>query len=167
MNKNINTSLIGIVSDQIREMLGDDFDAETFWDSLDGETDALDIADHVIAKMQDDAALAAATKAQADALSARAKRLSERQNAHKKALLTLLNAAGENKLERPAATVSRRKGSVSVRITDEADIPSQLMTIKTVKSPDKAAIKKQIEADGTVPGAELVRGDETVTVRVA
>lgn len=167
MNLRADIPLIEMVSQQLLEMLGDDFDRDTFWDTLDGETDALDIADRIIAKMQDDAALAAAAKAQADALAARAKRLSARDKAHKAALLTLLDATRQKRLERPAATVSRRSGAVSVRIVSEADIPSQLTTTKTITSPDKAAIKKAIEAGETIPGAELERGPDGVTVRVA
>lgn len=167
MNKHINIGLIEQVSAQLVEMLGDDFDAETFWDTLDGETDALDIADHIIRHMQDDAALAAAAKAQAEALAMRAKRLASREGAHKKALLALLDATGQKKLERPCATVSRRKGSVSVNITNADDVPSQLCTVKTVTTPDKTAIKKQIDAGETVPGAELVRGPDGVTVRIS
>lgn len=167
MNTHINIGLIEQISAQLVEMLGEDFDPETFWDTLDGETDALDIADRILSKMQDDAALASAAKAQADALSMRAKRLEGREGAHKKALLTLLDATGQKKLERPCATVSRRKGSVSVNITNADDVPSQLCTVKTVTSPDKAAIKKQIDAGETVPGAELVRGPDGVTVRIA
>lgn len=163
----VNTPLIAAVSSELMDMLGDDFDADTFWDSLDGETDALDIADRILSHMQQDAALAAAAKAQADALAMRAERLGEREKAHKAALLALLDATGQKKLERPLATVSRRTGSLSVRITDETSIPSQLCTVKTTTAPDKTAIKKQIEAGETVPGAELVRGDDSVTVRIA
>lgn len=162
----LNTAFIAGMADQIREALGDDFDAETFLDTLDGETDALDIADTLIRDMQEAEALAAATKALADDYAARAKRIGNRPRAIKAALLTLLDAIGERKLERPAATVSRRAGSVAVHITDADAVPSQLCTVKTVTAPDKAAIKAQIEAGETVPGAELVRGDDTVTVRV-
>lgn len=166
MNMRANIPLISQISADIADMLGDDFDPDTFWDTLDGETDVLDIADHIIRKMQEDAALAAASKAQADDLAKRAKRIGERANAHKAALLTLLDASGQKKLERPAATVSRRKGSLSVAITDEREVPSQLMAIKTTAAPDKTAIKKQIEAGVDVPGAALVRGNDSVTVRV-
>ena len=60
-------------------------------------------------------------------------------------------------------TVSRTTGRLSLQITDEASIPSQL-TVTTV-SPDKAAIKAQLEAGEAVPGAALVRGEDSVTVR--
>jgi len=158
------TNYIATVSAELTEMLGDDFDAETFWDSLDGETDALDIIDHLLASMQEDEALADATKAQASELSARASRVASRASAKKKALGTILDAANQKKIERPRGTVSRLAGRLSVQITDEASVPSQLC--KTTVTPDKTAIKKQLEAGEAVPGAELVRGPDTVSVRV-
>lgn len=166
MNIYADIPLIRQVSAVLADMLGEDFDEATFWDSLDGETDVLDIADRVIARMQEDAALADAAAAQAAALASRAARLTARGTAHKAALLHLLDAAGQKKLERPAATISRRAGSVSVNITNEDDIPSQLMTVKTTTAPDKAAIKRAIEAGETIPGAELVRGPDSLIVKV-
>lgn len=159
--------LIERVSQMLTDALGDDFDPDAFWETLDGETDALDIADRIILQMQNDKALAEAAKAQADALAARAKRIGEREKAHKSALLAILDASGQKKLERPCATVSRRAGSLSVQIVNPDDIPSQLRTVKTTETPDKAAIRKSIEAGEKVPGAELVRGADTVTVRVS
>jgi hypothetical protein len=164
MNAPININLISTISEQLREMLGDDFDAETFWDTLDGETDAGEIMDRVLSSMNADSALADAAKSQADELAARSKRIRERATAKKSTLKLILDATGERKAERPAATVSLMKGRVSVQITDDQSIPSQLC--KVVTSPDKTAIKKQLEAGEEVPGAELVRGDDTVSVRV-
>lgn len=164
MNVRPDISLISRVAEYLRDMLDEDFDSETFLDTLDGETDALDIADRLIASMQDDEALADAAKAQAAELSARAKRIAERAAAKKRTLGLILDATGERKLERPRATVSRMSGRVSVHITDEASVPSQLC--KTTVTPDKAAIKAQLDAGETVPGAELVRGEDTISVRV-
>lgn len=142
-------------------------DEEAFWETLDGETDALDMIDTFLATMQDDEALAAAIKAQIDTLAARKSRLEMRAASKKAVLGKILTAAGMKKAERPRGTVSIRPGSLSVRITDEADIPSQLMREKVTRAPDKTAIKKHLEAGEAVPGAELVRGDDTVSVRVA
>lgn len=165
MNMHTNIPLISQVSETLRDMLGDDFDAEAFWDTLDGETDALDLMDHMLAKRAEDAALAAAAKAQADALSKRAKRIGDRDNAHKSAIMALLKATGERKVERPGGTVSLQRGRLSVHITDEKSVPTQLC--KTTVTPDKAAIKKQLDGGEDVPGAELARGDETLSIRVA
>ena len=165
MNARFDPRLIETVAAELRDMLGEDFDESTFLDSLDGETDALDVADALIAGMQDAEALATAAKAQADALKARADRLKARSAAYKGRMLTLLDAIGQKKLERPGATISRRTGSLSAQITDEASVPSQLS--KIVQTPDKTAIKKQLEAGEAVPGAELARGEDGVTVRVS
>lgn len=164
MNIQHDISLIERLSAELREYLGDDFDPETFWDTLDGETDALDIADRLIANMLSDKSLVEAARVEEKDLATRRKRIEAREEAVKRTLLTLLNATGEKKLERPRATISKRSGSPSVHITDEASIPSQLT--KTVTSPDKAAIKKQLQQGEDVPGAELVVGDDTIAVRV-
>ncbi|MFP4239818.1 MAG: siphovirus Gp157 family protein [Rhodosalinus sp.] len=164
MNIRPDLTLIERIAAMLRDELGDDYDDDTFLDTLDGETDALDIADALIASMQDDEALAAATKEQADALAFRARRIGARAATKKRALLSVIDAIGVKKLERSRATVIRRNGSLSVQITDETAVPSQLC--KVVRTPDKTAIKRQIEAGEDVPGATLARGPDGVTVRV-
>lgn len=140
-------------------------DEETYLDTLDGETDVLDILDAELAAMQGDDALAEAIKSQESALRSRRHRIEMRASAHRRNLRLLLSHAGLKKAERPCATVSIRLGSMSVAITNEADVPTQLMREKVTRSPDMAAIKAQIEAGETVPGAELVRGEDIVSVR--
>ena len=151
-------------ADEVRAELGDDFDHQTFIDTLDGLTDVSDIADKLIADMLDADALADAMRAQIADLTARRDRFDRRQDAIRRVLLDLLNATGEKKLERPRATISRRAGVASVQIVDETSIPSQLC--KTTVAPDKAAIKAQLLAGETVPGAQLVTGPDGLTVRV-
>jgi hypothetical protein len=126
-------------------------DEDLYQDMIEGETDALDLLDSQIASMQNDEALAEAIKAQEANLKARRERIEWRADAHKKAALLIMNAAGLKKAERPRATISVRPGSVSVQITDEAEIPTQLMREKITRAPDKAAIKAQLEAGETVP----------------
>lgn len=167
MNIRADLGHIAAVSALLRDILGSDPDETAFLDTLDGETDAVTIADLLIAKMLDDEALVEAMDVQLKALADRKARLYRRQSTAKEAIGALLDAMGLKKLERPRATVSRRAGSMSVRITDEASIPSQLCTVKTITSPDKAAIRRQIEAGEAVPGAELVRGEDGLSVRVA
>lgn len=164
MNIRPDFNLIRRMADEIRDALGDDFDADAFVDTLDGETDAADIADRLIAELSDAEAMADAIRGQEADLKARRDRYTARGEAFRRQMLTLLEAIGEKKLERPRATVSRRAGLPSVQITDEKAIPSQLC--KTTVSPDKAAIKAQLMAGETVPGAQIVVGDDGVTVRV-
>lgn len=151
-------------ADEIRAELGDDFDTETFIDTLDGVTDAADIADRMIADMLAAEAMGEAIRGEISDLTARRDRYDARKDAFRRQLLSLLDATGEKKMERPRATISRRAGLPSVQITDETAIPSQLC--KTTVAPDKAAIKAQLMAGESVPGAQIVMGADGVTVRV-
>ncbi len=164
MNIRPDFTMIQLMATEIRAALGDDFDPDAFLDTLDGETDAADIADRFIAELSEAEAMAEAIKAQEADLRARRGRYEMRGEAFRRQLLNLLDAIGEKKIERPRATVSRRAGLPSVQITDETAIPSQLC--KTTIAPDKAAIKAQLLAGEIVPGAVIVIGDDGVTVRV-
>ena len=164
MNEHANIGLIEQISAQLTDLLGEDFDADTFWDTLDGETDVMDIFGILIREREEATAYAAASKALADDFTARQRRLAARASAIAQSMGAVLDAAGQRKVSHPLATISRTQGRLSVAITNEADIPSQLC--KVVSSPDKTAIKKQLEAGESVPGAELVRGKDGVTVRV-
>lgn len=163
MNIRANLSLVAAMAEMLAPYRDDE---ETFLDTLDGETDCLDLLDREIKAMQSDEALADAIRAQISDLTARRDRIDMRAAAHRKNMALVLDAIGISKAERPLATVSKRPGNLSVQITDEVDLPSQLMREKTTYSPDKAAIKSLLEAGENIPGAELVRGADILTVRV-
>lgn len=162
MNAHIDLPLIERVSALLRDMLGEDFDAETFWDSLDGETDAMDIVGRLIRERVEADAMADACKEAAATYTARKQRMDARSKAVNAALGALLDATGEAKVAHPLGTVSRTKPRQRVEITDEAAIPSQLCK----RVPDAAAVKAQLEAGEEVPGAILVTGEAGVMVRV-
>ena len=95
------------MSDQIRLLTGDDQD--TFLDTLDGETDAMDILGKLIQERTEAAAYEVAMKDLAATYSTRAKRMNARQNAISVTIGQLLDAMGETKVKHPMATVSRTK----------------------------------------------------------
>lgn len=163
MNIRANIPAIQAVAAMLRSM-GIDEDDQAFADSIEGETDLMEAADAILAKEADDAALITAIGAQMEALAARQARLKARMGSSRKALLALLDASGMKRMERPAGTISRAAGSERVQITDEADIPSQLLRVKTTTAPDLTAIKAHLKAGEAVPGAELVRGDDSVRI---
>lgn len=158
-----NLTLIEAISNELADYRDD---AEAFWTTLDGETDVVNLLDTFLAGIQNDEALVAAIREQEAALKARRERIDMRAAAKKRVLGQILAAAGMKKAERPRATVSLSPGRMGVRIVNEEDIPSQLMREKVTRAPDKAAIKAQLEAGETVPGAELERGADVVTIRV-
>jgi hypothetical protein len=149
------------MSDNIRAMCGDDQD--TFLDTLDGETDAMDILGALIKERNEMLGNEAALKELAKQYKERADRMNAKADAIAQTMGHLLDAMGERKVQHPFATVSRTKARARVVIEDEHQIPTQLMKIK--KSPDLTAIKAQMDAGEYVPGAAIALGNEGVTVR--
>lgn len=149
------------MSDNIRALCGDDQD--TFLDTLDGETDAMDILGTLIKERNEMLGNEAALKELAKQYKERADRMNAKADAIAQTMGHLLDAMGERKVQHPFATVSRTKPRARVVIEDEHQIPSQLMKVK--KSPDLTAIKAQMDAGEYVPGAAIVLGNEGVTVR--
>lgn len=163
--KPINKDQIRAIADEIRDMLGEDFDDQTFWDTLDGETDAGEILDRQIWRYQTDQHLIDSIKEHEASLRQRRQRIEARVEAGKRAILLIMDAVDAKKVERPCATISKRAGTQSVTITDEGDVPSQLCRV--VSSPDKTAIKKALLAGETVPGCELTTGPDGITIRTS
>lgn len=149
------------MSDNIRALCGDDQD--TFLDTLDGETDAMDILGTLIKERNEVLGNEAALKELAKQYKERADRMNAKADAIAQTMGHLLDAMGERKVQHPFATVSRTKPRARVVIEDEHQIPSQLMKVK--KSPDLTAIKAQMDAGEYVPGAAIALGNEGVTVR--
>ena len=159
---NPNLPLIERLAADLRAEIGDD-DTDALLDTLDGETDVLDITDTLLSELGEAEAWEEAAKRMAERYALRAKKMADKQRTLKRLLGSILDATGEKTLRRPLATVSRTRPHVSVVITDEESVPTQLCRIS--KSPDKAAIKAQLEAGETVPGAELQAGAPGVAVR--
>jgi hypothetical protein len=149
------------MSDNIRAMCGDDQD--TFLDTLDGETDAMDILGALIKERNEMLGNEVALKELAKQYKERADRMNAKADAIAQTMGHLLDAMGERKVQHPFATVSRTKARARVVIEDEHQIPTQLMKVK--KSPDLTAIKAQMDAGEYVPGAAIALGNEGVTVR--
>ncbi len=162
MNIHANIEAIRDIASTIREMLGEDFDDQTFLDTLDGETDAMDMLGHLIKSRVEAQETEKAMKEIAATYAARAKRFNSQAAACVKGMGKLLDAIGEKRVTHKLGTVSRAKPRVSLDIEDPALIPSQLC--KSV--PDNTAIKAQLEAGESVPGASLKTGEPGLTVRV-
>lgn len=158
----INYEEIRRMSDNIRAMVGDDEDC--FLDTLDGETDAMDVLGKLIQERQEIQANEVAVKALAKTYQERAAKLNAKADAISQTIGHLLDAIGAKKVAHPLATVSRTKARQSVLVTNPEEIPTQLT--KTKRSPDLVAIREQLEAGEFVPGAEMKLGNPGVTVRV-
>jgi hypothetical protein len=97
-------------------------------------------------------------------LKARCDRFDRRSDVMRALMFKLLQEAGVRKVELPIATLSIRVGQQKVVITDEAELPDELVRIK--REPDRVKIKQYIESGMEVPGATLSNREESLTIRV-
>ena len=161
---NTNPTLTAIqaaaIADFIREQYGDDEDL--IIGMVEGETDAGEMLDGLLAANMADAAMADAIKAQEQQLADRRKRVAARVAARREGIRGLLDTIGLKKWERPLATVSLRDVKPKRVVTDEALVPDEFC--KITRSPVMAEINK---APDLPPGVTLDNGGVSLTVRVA
>lgn len=132
-------------------------------DMLDGETDLKPVLSKLVSKRNFAQAMSAAAKEVAANASERSARFGRQADSLKALAHSILDAAGLQKITLPEATLSISKARTFVNITDINELPQGTFT--TERKADKATLKRLLEAGETIPGAELVMGDETLTVR--
>lgn len=139
-------------------------DLELFWDTLEGETDVMDLVGQTLKEISEAEAGMIACQEVAKQYQERRSILDNRKTRLNKLLKTVLLCVNQEKIPHPLATVSMRKGTESVAITNEKEIPTQLC--KVTSTPDKTEIKKQLKAGVQIEGAELVTGPQTISIRM-
>ncbi len=137
-------------------------DEATLRDTLEGITHAPDLIATFIRDARADEAFANSLGSMVKDMGERKQRLQMRADRRRLAAQHLMDACGLRKIEMPDFTASLRAVPPRVEVDDEAALPDSLC--KTVRSPDKAAIKEAL-AVGAVAGAHLTNGGETLTVR--
>lgn len=155
---------IAALAAQVRALAGDDDDA--FVDTLEGTTDALEMVSAVLRQVREAEAFAASCRALAASYTDRARRLEEREERLRGALVSFLSEIGEQSLRLPEGTISRRPGSRLVVGQLNPDVlPDSLVRIK--REPSLTAIKEALDAGTVLPGLSLSNGGETLSIRGA
>lgn len=147
-----------------------DVDAQAVLDTLEaiaGEFE--DKADNVACMVKDLEADAKAIKAEADALTQRARARAAKADRLREYLYQQMGLAGIRKIETARNLLQIKKSPESVRVEDESAFlkwaenhPEYLR--QKPPEPDKAAIKEAVRAGNAVPGVRLESG-ETFVIR--
>ena len=130
--------------DRLRQLLGEDADSQLVLDTIEGETNALEMLDAIVETILADEALANAAKE-------RATRMEARADKRRAIVQRIMERIGQKKLERPLATLVIAAGPTSVVIAREDLVPNEYW--RSVL--DKHAINRAIKSDLEVPGATL------------
>ena len=157
----LDRALINHIAGELEEVADDE---QTFWDTLDGETDVMTVVGSVLGQYNELSHSMDAITALLDKYEARRHTMQERKKRLVNVLQLIMTATNQTKIPHPYGTAYVRKGSERVVITDEGEIPTQLT--KTVKTPDKAAIKAQLKQGVKIDGAELQVGPDSISIRM-
>lgn len=139
-------------------------DERAFLDTIEGQCDFFEIIDAAVSSVETLSDYQSAIADRIAILSGRKARLGVRAERMRAAILAATQALGQGNLKRPSYTAIVNKPRTSVEITDVEELPQGFF--RTVKTADKAAIKTALEAKAEVPGATLVTGEPSLTLRV-
>lgn len=138
-------------------------DEDCLRDTLDGCTSIQDQLAALIRSAIEDEAMADGLKEHQIKLANRKTALTSRAMRKREVVLNYMADLGLPKIKTPDMTISRRPVPPSVVIVDESLLPKEFVRTKT--EPDKLAIKAAL-ASGTVPGAIMSNGSETLQVKI-
>jgi hypothetical protein len=144
-----------VAAQQAISALPDDGDNVLLLNTIEGESDVLEVLDRVVEHAVADAKLVELARE-------RARRLEERAKRTRNVALQIIEALGVSPLERPVYTASvsyhRELGSLN-----EAELPDEWWR----RAPDKVAIAKALRAGQDIPGASLGNDAPRLTIRTA
>lgn len=153
---------IAALSRHIRAMAADD---DVAWlDTLEGETNAITAARHVVEEILVLETMAEGMGGLLDRLKTREARLKARAERLRGSLSRFMGEIGEKRLPLPEATVVLAEGQAHVIGDGVAGLPDAL--VRTKREPDKTAIKQALEAGDTVPGYSLSNKQPRLQIRV-
>lgn len=132
-------------------------------DMIEGETDAKECLRKLERQRQDTLGLIKGLAIVIEDLHARRGRFERREEAMRRLMHKVLDAADLPKMELPEATLSIRKGTPKVIITEQNDIPDYYIRIK--KEPDRTLIGAALKAGSSVPGAVLSNAEPHLSIR--
>ena len=141
-----------------------EFDLDLRLDMLEGETDLYSIVSKAVSERAEASTFASAIKERETDLASRRARYEQRADAFKSLIKDLTNVAQVDKITLPEATISTLKGRASVEVDDIDALPQGFFKVE--KKADKTAIKAAIDAGETIPGAGIIVGEPSITIRV-
>lgn len=139
-------------------------DEELRADTFEGETDLAPLMSRLVRIRQERLARAEGLNTYIGDLTSRRDREARGADGLKKLMVALMTAAKLPKLVLVEATVSLLNGRETVSITDIDALPQGTFSLE--RKPDKAAIKSLIDKGEDIPGAAIVQGDPSISVRI-
>ncbi len=135
-------------------------------DMVEGSTDMYDFMRHLEYMRRVACAMAGGVATTIAELVLRQERFERRDEAVRKLMFKIMDAASQKKLELPEATISIVAGQPKLMMGDNAELsllPNNLVKFKL--EPNRAAIKDAIKTGQTVPGFSLSNAEPHIMIR--
>jgi hypothetical protein len=161
VNVPIKAAEIARIAAELKAMCGDD--SELFSDMLEGETDLHQIVERIHENLFRDGEILGGISVRQNSLSERKARIERRVETGKTAILKLMQAGQQTKLELSEATYSIRAGRPKLIIASDDAVPAKWQ--RTKREPDKAAINEAFADKAKLPNW-LSRSDPQYTLSV-
>ncbi len=144
-----------------------DADEETILDTLEGETDLVELIVAVLESAEHDKAMVEFIGERIKELNDRAARFEKRAETKRKVVQMAMERSGRNKIEAAAFTVSLKATPQTVIITATEKIPPAYMVQPDPPpaKPDKRAIMEALKGGTAIDGCTLSNGGQTISVR--
>ncbi|WP_022697882.1 siphovirus Gp157 family protein [Euryhalocaulis caribicus] len=139
-------------------------DPEMLHDLLEGETDLFEMIDRLIVSSDEAEVIVDGIKKREEELQARRKFAEDRKARIRTLIEQAMSVADLKTLKRPLATLSLSARKPDVKVTEEADIPTQFWKAGKPRL-DKAGLRAALEAGETIPGAAFGNAAPTLIVR--
>lgn len=143
-------------------------DDETLAGTLEGLSSLTDQIAAVATSIDDDGIMLAGIDERSKVLAERHRRISERIDNKKAAILHAMQESGERKIELPTVTLSVRQNPQSVLITDETIIPDAFKNTPEppAPKPNKIIILQALKDGKEVPGCVINNGSISLAMRL-
>lgn len=146
--------------------LSDEVGPEAIRDTISGMSGEIgDVIESVVKYVRNLELLEKAAKEEVNRVKARADRFGASADAARASIAKVMELAGHTTCTTALFTVSLAKGSESVDIFDESQLPDEFIEVKVTQTPNKKAIKDAIKNKVDVPGAKLVTGDKVLRIK--
>ena len=154
------------IANDYAKLMDSDFEADAIADTLEGmEGELTDKIEQLLAICKNETGYAERLKDEAKSLNERAAVTMNKVDSIQSYIANALITAGKKKIRAGLHQVTIRAPSESVEIVDSSAIPSEFVEYDTVIKADKLAIKHQLKAGVSVPGAQLKVGKPSLLIK--
>jgi hypothetical protein len=154
------------IANEYAKLMDTDFDPELIADTVEGmEGELTDKVEQLLSICKNETGYAERLKEEAKALNERASAITNKVANIHAYIASSMETISKKSLRAGIHQVTIRQPVKCVDITDSSLLPAEYVEFDTVIKADKIAIKHQLEAGNSIPGAQLKTGKLSLIIK--